>query len=68
MNNLITTRSLSAGAFITAATISFMALGGSTQASANVLNCKGTSFNATVSCCEEMSRVQRASWMIATAT
>jgi hypothetical protein len=65
MNQLITTRTVSAGAFVTMAAIGFMSLGTSTQASANVLSCNAKTFNATVSCCEQMSKAERPSWMIA---
>ncbi len=68
MNQLITTRSVSASAFVTMAVIGFMSIGTSTQASANVLSCNGKTFNSTVSCCEQAIKAGRPSWMVKSET
>jgi hypothetical protein len=63
MSKLFNIRNLTAGAFITAATLSMLSFGGSAQASANLMSCSGPTAGKVIDCCQKLTRQDRPLWM-----
>jgi hypothetical protein len=64
MTKFFTTRILTTGAFVAAATFSILSLGNSAQASASLSGCSGPSAQKVIDCCQKFTRISRPLWMI----
>jgi hypothetical protein len=63
MTTFFNSRTLIAGAFVAAATISVLSFGSSAQASTTLSSCEGPSAKKVIDCCQKMTRISRPFWM-----